>query len=893
MKKTKFFTFFLAAVLLFSALGGPVSASFAQSAPGTYSGAVILVDRQTGRVLHQKNQNVKVYPASLTKMMTVLLAVEAVENGSVSLSDQVTASANITYDLSSLGSTAGIAVGETMSLESLIYCAMLSSANEACNIIAEHVDGTISEFIAHMNRRASELGCTGTSFFNTHGLTSSSHYTTAADLAKIALEASRHTMFMDFCGTTERVIPATNYSGERTLHNSNALICADSQYGSQWVYEGANGIKTGHTSYAGYCLASTAERNGVQLLCVTLSAETSNGCFADHKALYDWAFANYVPEERPALSLLSGPEEGIVENSIPDTAGPALDSAAGVVFNRDTGEIFFAKNAGARIYPADTVKLMTALLAVEAIENSQLSLSTETAVSPMAGYDLGTSSNRLLQEGEVLTLEDLLYLALLPSADDACNVIAELVSGSVGEFIAAMNERAARLGCIGTHFNNTHGLFDANTYSTAADMARIGMEAARHEILARMCAVVSVDLPDTNLSGTRKLYTTNALLNDASIYGGGYVYPRASGLKTGSNSGAGYCLVSTAEDEEAGIHLACAVFGGTGTNGYSNFSDTIRLYNYIFENYSYQEVLSPNVNIASVDVNLGKEVDYVNLRPAGSVTLLLPKDYDPNQFQLDLQVYSLQQGKIVTAPVTAGEVLGEVSVLRDGQNFGTVKLVAAASVDLSRTQYIRSSIEETTRSGSFRLISGLLILIVLFYLVMVGFYRFKRIQYRRAVAAQQSTPDLAWEPHEKQPEIAAEAYEEPKAPREESRGGRDAMEDWEAGEDAWEAAETAEDRGTGKRWEEAEAFPTERYHPEQDGEAEAVLSGASGAGRHGKSSSRQNGTSDSTGNPSRERRSRHSLTIDRQYNDPFSDIDLLDSGEDKDYFDDFFNNKKK
>ncbi|MBR1497886.1 MAG: D-alanyl-D-alanine carboxypeptidase, partial [Oscillospiraceae bacterium] len=727
MKKIKIFQIFLALALTAALL--PVFPARAAAEPPLNSLYAMVLDRYTGRVLMAKNPDTKLYPASLTKIMTVLLTVEAVERGEISLDDLVTASPNITFNLSELGSTAGIGVGETMRLEDLLYCAMLASANEACNILAEHVAGSISGFVERMNSRAAELGCTGTHFVNTHGLTDFEHYTTARDLSRIALEAARHSLFMRLCSTADYTVPPTNLSGERYLHNSNALVSAYSTYGSGWVYEGASGMKTGYTSYAGHCLVSTAERNGTALLCVTCGAETSDGCFSDSTNLLNWAFDTYDPASVPAAELLVSSV-----SRIPDTGGPETGSAAAVVMNRENGEIFFSHNGGARVYPADTVKLMTGLVAIEAVESGAVNLRSDVIVSASADAGLTEAANNLLAEGESLTLEDLLYLMLLSSCDDAANAIAEHVGGSIPAFVERMNDRAAALGCADTHFTNPHGLFDANCYTTAADMGKIAIEASRHDMLSVICGTVSAVVAETNLSPARSLQNTNALLG-SSAYDGSYAYPRASGFKSGFNSAAGYCLVSGAGDADTGVNLIAAVFGGVRDGDQlTHYDDTIRLFDYIFSNYSYQEVLTPDVSIASVDVSLGKGVDYVNLRPAGAVSLLLPNGYDAREFDLELTVYSLEQGQTVTAPVTAGEVLGEVSVMRGGQNCGTVKLIAAANVELSRSQYIRTHIADTVRSRGFFLAAVGLAGLLALYLALVISYRLRVRRYRREVA---------------------------------------------------------------------------------------------------------------------------------------------------------------
>lgn len=262
---------------------------------------VMLVDEDSGQYYYTRNIDAKAYPASLTKIMTLLLAVEAVERGDVHLDDTVTAYADCNADMVEGASNADIKVGETMTFEDFLYCAMISSANEACNVVAEYVCGSISAFVERMNTRAQELGCTGTHFANPHGLPKDDHYTTAHDLYRITKEALSHELFATICNTVKHTVPATNLSEERTLSNTNGLINPDSPMYRGYYYEYAKGVKTGHTDAAGYCLISTAEKDGVRLLCIVLGGKgtarangtTDFGSFSDTLTAYRWVFSHY------------------------------------------------------------------------------------------------------------------------------------------------------------------------------------------------------------------------------------------------------------------------------------------------------------------------------------------------------------------------------------------------------------------------------------------------------------------------------------------------------------------------------------------------------------------------------------------------------------------------
>ncbi|MBQ4370100.1 MAG: D-alanyl-D-alanine carboxypeptidase [Oscillospiraceae bacterium] len=330
MKKTKFFSLLLVVSFL-TALLCPLSAS-ALEIIDTSAAAAILAEADSGKVLYEKNADEVRAPASITKLMTVLLAVEAVERGDVQLTDQVTASELSRDDLTYDSSTQNIQPGEIMPFEELLYCALVASANEAANIIAEHVSGSREDFITLMNSRAKELGCTSTHFVNTHGLPAEGHYSTARDISKIALEAINHPLLLEISGTKSREIPATNMSDVRFIKNTNILILIDNN--SSLYYKPATGLKTGYTEAAGYCLAASAEKDGIRMVCVVLGAgiETADDgtnvpqSFAEAKKIFEWGYESYA-----YISIING---GELIKEVPVALGDGADS---VIARVETG----------------------------------------------------------------------------------------------------------------------------------------------------------------------------------------------------------------------------------------------------------------------------------------------------------------------------------------------------------------------------------------------------------------------------------------------------------------------------------------------------------------------------------------------------------------------------
>ena len=272
MKKRRSFSILLLLVLIAGMLRIPAFADDAETADSgpfeVAAKAAILLDMNTGRTIYEKNIDERVYPASLTKIMTCLLALE---NGN--LSDIVTIDEGAFTGLDGDSSTAGLQVGEQLSFNDLLYCLMLSSGNEAANAVAEHIAGSIPDFVRMMNERAYELGCTGTHFANPHGLHNEEHYTTVRDLVLITQAALKSENFKTITNTAEYELPATNLSEPRTLKTTNQLI--DSTTGNSNYYKRAIGIKTGYTTPAGRCVISCAKGNGMYFLAVICGAATT------------------------------------------------------------------------------------------------------------------------------------------------------------------------------------------------------------------------------------------------------------------------------------------------------------------------------------------------------------------------------------------------------------------------------------------------------------------------------------------------------------------------------------------------------------------------------------------------------------------------------------------
>lgn len=248
----------------------------------------ILMEASTGEVLYEQNANERLQIASVTKVMTMILIMEAIDSGKISLDDMVTTSE---YAASMGGSQVFLEVGEQMSVNDMLKAIAVASGNDAAVAMAEFISGSEGAFVEKMNKRASELGCENTHFINCNGLDETpEHYSSARDVARISQELLKHTKIFDY--TTIWMDSLRN--GSFGLSNTNKLIR---------FYNGANGLKTGSTSTAKYCLSATALRDGMQLIAVIICAPSTKDRFSSASALLDYGFANYEVASNEDLNV--------------------------------------------------------------------------------------------------------------------------------------------------------------------------------------------------------------------------------------------------------------------------------------------------------------------------------------------------------------------------------------------------------------------------------------------------------------------------------------------------------------------------------------------------------------------------------------------------------------
>ena len=328
--------------------------AFAEEAPPVEikAKAAVLMDADTGKILIKYNENERLYPASVTKIMPLLLVVEAIDSGRLSLDDVVTVTASAA---SKGGSQIWLKEGEQMTVNDLLKATAVYSANDACTALGEHLAGSDEAFVEMLNTRAKELRMTNTNFENCTGLddTTENHLTTALDVAIMSRELLKHEMIINY--TTIWMDSLRN--GETELVNTNKLVR---------FFEGTTGLKTGTTAKAGCCISASAKRNGTHLIAVVMGSENSTDRFETAKAMLNWGFANYTsvsPEIDPSLipdvNVINGvcekitpvipkPDDFLIqkgsENDIKQSIDLALDVAAPVEKGQVLGTVTFTLN---------------------------------------------------------------------------------------------------------------------------------------------------------------------------------------------------------------------------------------------------------------------------------------------------------------------------------------------------------------------------------------------------------------------------------------------------------------------------------------------------------------------------------------------------------------------
>ena len=411
---------------------------------------------------------------------------------------------------------------------------------------------------------------------------------------------------------------------------------------------------------------------------------------------------------------------------------PDIQAGAALLMDANTGAVVYAKNEHQEMYPASLTKIMTALLVFEAIEDGKLTLDTEVTASETAFTGLssdGSSAN--IKVGEVMTVEQLLYCMMVVSANEACDILAEAVSGSVSAFVNAMNAKAAELKCENTHFVNPNGLHDSQHYTTAWDLYLITKAAMEYDDFMRIADTGDITLPATNLSEPRSLHSTNYLI---SVWRSrGYINKNAHGIKTGSTSEAGHCLVSSATKGSLSfisVLLGCERLELEGGEIRTmSFYETNRLFDWAFNNFSYQTILEADEFPKEVSVSLSK-IEHVTVHPARDVEVLFPNDLKPE----DLERTITLNADPVEAPVKSGQVLGTIALSYDGHVYATENLLALNDVEASKMLVLLRDVKLFFAKPAVKIAGIVLAVLLVALLLWKLLFGRRRYRYGRSVS---------------------------------------------------------------------------------------------------------------------------------------------------------------
>ena len=384
--------------------------------------------------------------------------------------------------------------------------------------------------------------------------------------------------------------------------------------------------------------------------------------------------------------------------------------------NLDTGIAVYRKDDGARRFPASTTKIMTYIITAEHVTDFK---NTIVTVKPEVLHRLdGTGSSVAgLEADEKLSIYQLLNCLMIPSGNDAALILADYIGGGdISKFVGMMNDKAKKLGCKNTHFENPHGLNDPNHYTTVTDMATI----TKYALTLPMFAEISNTVTSDCLGDDRYLVTTNYMIDENR--GGEYFYPYAQGIKTGSTGNdSGYCLVSTAVKN--GYTYLCVAYGAPyeDENGelYDNGAmiDSAELYRWAFDNLSIKSILDKNDLVKEIKIDFAWNKDTIQLSPADGFSTIMPDDVSIESID---RIYDVPDH--IEAPIKEGDHVGWVTLSYANQDLAKIELLASESVDRSELLTAVDGLKKIASSKWFIITLAVIFILVVIYFIVAAVY---------------------------------------------------------------------------------------------------------------------------------------------------------------------------
>lgn len=371
----------------------------------------------------------------------------------------------------------------------------------------------------------------------------------------------------------------------------------------------------------------------------------------------------------------------------------------------DSHPVVAEKNADKRKYPASLTKIVTTMVTLNKVQNlSQTTTVSKSAIEALYGTGAQVAG---LKIGQTITIEELLYLTMVHSACDACQVLAEFVSGSVPAFVEEMNNWVKSLGCKDTNFVNPDGLHDPNHYTTPSDMAKITLAAMKNEIFNKISSTQQYKF------GKLNFIHTNYMLDKFHVT---YYYPYAQGIKTGSTEQAGYCVITKAS--KGGYNYLAIVMDSPievldGIKTKCSFIDAKSLFDWAFDSLKYTTVVRKNDIAYELPVNNGKDADTVQLVVKDDVTTLVPSTLDPSNVIIE----PVDPPESLDAPVTKDDFVCKANIIFGEKTIVTVDLVAAKTVELSTFLKILNALKKFFTNKIVLTVLGVIVLIAILYIV--------------------------------------------------------------------------------------------------------------------------------------------------------------------------------
>ena len=396
------------------------------------------------------------------------------------------------------------------------------------------------------------------------------------------------------------------------------------------------------------------------------------------------------------------------------TADVKLYSTVDLLINTDSNAVIIDKNADKQVDPSGLTKIMTALVVLQ----NEKDLSRKVTVlgaSLESLYGTGCVMSGL-QDGEVISVHDLLCCMLIPGGNDAALVLANEYGKGVDGFVAKMNAAAKKLGCTKTTFTDPHGLEDTKQKSTANDLAKIASAALKYSVFQTIVASLTYELPQTNKNEARTLVSTNYMLN----YGfPDYYYDYCRGIKTGASEAEGQSMISYAT-KNGYTYLAVALGGpykDTDEDGDTEnqaILDNVRMFEWAFENLSYEIVTKQQQFVTTIPVNYCWEMDNVRLVAKSEVLALVPEGNGSQSVSFE----PIDMPESLDAPFKAGDTVCKAKIMFAGRQIGTVELVVAESANMSMLLYLKSAIKRMTASTVFKILIAVAVIFIGIYVAM-------------------------------------------------------------------------------------------------------------------------------------------------------------------------------